>query len=128
MAGVAKPKTRKCQQKCYPLETVQEDCVSKLDEVPRKRSSKQYCGEGKERFKAKGGFLSKLRNSYIKLMNDMASSADYSGVSAVYGCSTGHLDFPSAAAMAAMRSSKQDEEIEQVAFLAGAAPQTQGKH
>lgn len=123
MAGVAKPKMRKCQQKCYPLESVQEDCVMKLDEVPRK----QYCGEGKERFKARGGFLSKLRDSYVKLMNDMASSSDFSGVSSVYGCSTGHVEFPGVAAMAAMRSSKQDEEIEQAVFLA-LTSQTQKKH
>lgn len=126
MAGVARPKARKCQQKCYPLEPVQEDSVTELDEVPRKQS-KQYSGESKERLKAKGGFLSKLRDSYVKLMNDMASSADFTSVSAVYGCSTGPSDFPGAAAMAAMRSSKQEEEIEQLALMAGAS-QTQKKH
>jgi len=124
-AGAAKSKVRKCQQRCYPLEPVQEDCVSKLDEVPRKQS-KQYCGEGKERFKSKGGFLCKLRDSYVKLMNEVASSSDFTAVSAAYGCSTGHVDFPGVAAMAAMRSSKQDEEIEQAALLTGAS-QTQKK-
>lgn len=30
--------------------------------------------------------LSKLRDKYVKLMNEMASGADFSGVSSFYGC------------------------------------------
>lgn len=108
---------RKCQlrqQKCYPLEPVQEDTVSKLDEPPRKPT--KLCNN-QQRFKRKG-LLTRLRDGYVRLMNDMALSADMTGVSAVYGCSTGQVDYPGMATLASMRSAKDDEEIEQAQMAA----------
>lgn len=118
MAGVGKKANarpaKKCQlrqQKCFPLEPVLEHCVAKVDEAPRKQP-KQCSTE--RRSKAGKSLFCRLRDGYVKLMNDMASSADLSGVSAMYVCSSGQVDYPNSI----MRSAKEDEEIEEVAQMA----------
>lgn len=93
------------QHKCHPLEPVQEHAVaSHLDEPPRKQAD----GEGKQ-FKGKG-ILMRLRDGYVRLMNDMASSADMASVSAMYGCSSGQVDYPGTAVMAQLRKAKEEED------------------
>lgn len=40
--------------------------------------------------------LSKLRDGYVKLLNDVACGADYSGASSFYGCPAGGADYSAA--------------------------------
>jgi hypothetical protein len=53
--------------------------------------------------------LLKLRDGYVKLMNDLSTGADLAGVSSVYGC-TG-ADYP-AGAMANSRLAREEQERE----------------
>ncbi|KAG0585133.1 hypothetical protein KC19_3G261300 [Ceratodon purpureus] len=102
----ARAKRNQRQQKCYPLEPVLEDSVACLDEAPRKEPQHEKC------------ILIRLRDWYVRLMNEMATSADLTGVSAMYGCSTGQVDYPSSVAMAFARSAKEEEEMAAVQLAA----------
>ncbi|KAG0624620.1 hypothetical protein M758_3G261600 [Ceratodon purpureus] len=113
----ARAKRNQRQQKCYPLEPVLEDSVACLDEAPRKEPQHESGNVGNKRLKRKC-ILIRLRDWYVRLMNEMATSADLTGVSAMYGCSTGQVDYPSSVAMAFARSAKEEEEMAAVQLAA----------
>jgi hypothetical protein len=107
--GNARVKKSQRQQKCHPLEPVLEHSVAWVDEAPRKQPQ-QECGNVGNKRGIKGkGILTRLRDGYVRLMNDMAASADLSGVSAMYGCPTGQVDFPAAAFK--LKAKEEKEEI-----------------
>ena len=85
------------------LEPVLEHC-----EAPSERRSGHEGGR-----EAQGGrrgkpmrMLLKLRDGYVKLLNDISSGADLSGMSTFYGC-----DYP-VVAMANSRVAKEEQERE----------------
>lgn len=46
----------------------------------------RVCPVQKKPVKSSMRILSKLRDAYVKLMNDIASGADFTGVASFYGC------------------------------------------
>jgi len=61
--------------------------------------------------------LSKLRDGYVKLLNDVAWGADFSGASSFYGCPAGGADYS-----AAFYAQLQREEREKQARLQAMGP------
>lgn len=97
-------------QKCYPLESVPEHCVRAFSETSR--SKPQYAK--KRRIK---DFLVRIRDKYVNMMNNIACSADLTGFSTGYACSTGPMDLLSVSVMTNMKNKEKEEMLEAIRFL-----------
>lgn len=91
--GKRNVKVSKCQRpkRCSALEPVLEHCeLASVDDTnPGQQCQAAQISQKGIPFR----ILSKLRDGYVKLMNEMAVGADLSGVSSFYGA-TGTGDYP----------------------------------
>lgn len=55
-------------------------------DVTSTSSESRACHDLQKKAKSSMRILSKLRDAYVKLMNDIASGADFTGVASFYGC------------------------------------------
>ncbi|KAG0560851.1 hypothetical protein KC19_9G018900 [Ceratodon purpureus] len=98
--------------KCNALEPVLEhgEAPSEKTSSACESAPKHACDDSQPEKRGKPmRMLMKLRDGYVKLMNDLSSGADLSGASSFYGC-TG-TDYP-IGAMANSRLMKEDQERE----------------
>lgn len=87
----------KCQRskRCSSLEPVLEHCELVTEDFTT-NTGQSECSQAAQSSSPKGiplRILAKLRDGYVKLMNEMASGADLGGVSSFYGA-TGPGDYP----------------------------------
>lgn len=89
-----KRKGPKCQQRpkrCSALEPVLEHCeLASVDCA----SSQQCTAQAVAQKGIPLRILAKLRDGYVKLMNEVATGTDLSGASSFYGATAGPGDFP----------------------------------
>ncbi|KAG0561235.1 hypothetical protein KC19_9G047700 [Ceratodon purpureus] len=91
--GKRNVKVSKCQRpkRCCALEPVLEHC--ELADSNPQQCSQAAQNVMSQKLNIPLRILSKLRDGYVKLMNEMASSADLSGASTFYGATGPGTDY-----------------------------------